>query len=130
MPKATIVWIEDDIDVIYPVVIPLVEDGYLIEKIYSIKEARARLGQILNADLVLLDMIAPDEVNEHYPGLEFMRDLRKENIKAPVIVLTVVSAKEVHDELIALGVKKILRKPVRPTVLKQTVEEVLGARTG
>lgn len=53
----TIVWIEDDIDIIEPVVRPLELAGYTFVKLRTIAEALNVIEVIRQADLVLLDMI-------------------------------------------------------------------------
>lgn len=126
----TIVWIEDDIDIIEPVVRPLELAGYTFVKLRTIAEALNAIEVIRQADLVLLDMILPpsqiDREFGRYPGRKLLEILRKEyGIVTPVIALTVVTQPEVLEDLVKLGVADILRKPIRPSVLKQRVEEIL-----
>ena len=126
----TIVWIEDDIDIIEPVVRPLELAGYTFVKLRTIAEAPNAIEVIRQADLVLLDMILPpsqiDREFGRYPGRKLLEILRKEyGIVTPVIALTVVTQPEVLEDLVKLGVADILRKPIRPSVLKQRVEDVL-----
>ena len=126
----TIVWIEDDIDIIEPVVRPLELAGYTFVKLRTIAEALNAIEVIRNADLVLLDMILPpsqiDREFGRYPGRKLLEILRKEyGIVTPVIALTVVTQPEVLEDLANLGVADVLRKPIRPSVLKQRVEDVL-----
>ncbi len=125
-----IVWIEDDVDVIDPVVEPLVEAGYRITRITSIREAQAKLEVIRQADLLLLDIIVPLGGNGPYPryaGIEFLRELREEHgITTPVVVFSVVIRPEVHQQLRDLGVRDIVNKPILPSRLKERVDRVLG----
>ena len=126
----TIVWIEDDIDIIEPVIRPLELAGYTFVKLRTIAEALNAIDVIRQADLVLLDMILPpsqiDREFGRYPGRKLLEILRKEyGITAPVIALTVVTQPEVLEDLWKLGVADVLRKPIRPSVLKQRVEEIL-----
>lgn len=126
----TIVWIEDDIDIIEPVVRPLELAGYTFVKLRTIAEALNAIEVIRQADLVLLDIILPpsqiDREFGRYPGRKLLEILRKEyGIVTPVIALTVVTQPEVLEDLVKLGVADILRKPIRPSVLKQRVEDVL-----
>lgn len=126
----TIVWIEDDIDIIEPVVRPLELAGYTFVRLRTIAEVLNAIDVIWQADLVLLDMILPpsqiDREFGRYPGRKLLEILRKEyGIITPVIALTVVTQPEVLEDLWKLGVADVLRKPIRPSVLKQRVEEVL-----
>lgn len=126
-----IVWIEDDIEIIEPVVRPLVLAGYQIHRLHTAKEALEAIETIRDADLILLDMILrPGDIEREftrYPGLDILAELRSEHdIQTHVIALTVVSRSEVRQRLRELGVENIIRKPVRPSELKAAVEEILN----
>ena len=100
----TIVWIEDDIDIIEPVIRPLELAGYTFVKLRTIAEALNLIDVIRQADLVLLDMILPpsqiDREFGRYPGRKLLEILRKEyGITTPVIALTVVTQPEVLEDL-------------------------------
>jgi CheY-like chemotaxis protein len=139
MPK-TIVWIEDDTDIIEPVVQPLKQDGYIIIELHSIKEALDSIEQIRNADLILLDMLLPaghlstfpsGQKLNYYTGLQLLKELRTtyQMTELPVIVLSVVHREEVVQLLKELGVAHVLRKPIRPSTLKMHVEETIEGKT-
>ena len=130
MLSKKIIWIEDDIDIIYPVIEKLEKSGYSIEKMYTIQDAEDSIDSLRKADLILLDMIVlPDEnqrLATRYPGMEFLNEMRnKYKIDTPVIVFTVVTKSEVRKELMRLGVSDIIMKPVRSSDLKDRVENVL-----
>lgn len=138
MPK-TIVWIEDDTDIIEPVVYPLKQAGYTIVPLRTVKEALDSIEQIRNADLILLDMLLPPGPLDTFPsGRKFNRFTGKQLLEElrmiyhltdiPVIVLSVVHREEVLQELKSLGVNEVLRKPIRPSVLKARVEEALESK--
>lgn len=138
MPK-TIVWIEDDTDIIDPVVRPLERAGHRFLRLHSAQEALDALEEIRHADLLLLDIIFPPantgphsfdqaEGFSHYTGLHLLRELRQvHGVTTPVIVLTVVIRPELDTELQALDVADIIHKPVRPSELKRRVEAVWDA---
>ena len=138
MPK-TIVWIEDDTDIIDPVVRPLERAGHRFLRLHSAQEALDALEEIRHADLILLDIIFPPANNaphsfdqtegfSHYTGLHLLRELRQtQGVTTPVIVLTVVIRPELDTELQALDVVDIIHKPVRPSELKRRVEAVWNA---
>jgi len=128
----TIVWIEDDTDIIDPVVRPLELAGHTFIRLRNAKETLEALDRIRQADLILLDMILPpgqlDREFGRYPGLEVLRELREvHGLKTPVVVLTVVTREEVQQQLRALHVADIVYKPVRPSELRKRVEQVLAA---
>jgi len=125
-----IAWIEDDADIISPLVYPLEKEGFEVLKFPSIAEAKNSLKKIAESDLILLDTIVPagpgQDATSRYPGLELLREWRYANVALPpVIALTVVSNPEVLDALKALLVAKIIRKPALPSELQKRVHEVL-----
>lgn len=133
----TVIWIEDDTDIIDPVVRPLELAGHHFVRLRNVKEALDAVDQIRQADLILLDMILPPGEMEweqgtqsRYPGLEVLRRLREvHDIGVPIIALTVVTRTETHQKLREFGVVDIVNKPVRPSVLKARVERVLNSRS-
>jgi len=126
----TVAWIEDDTDIIDPVVELLEREGHRILRLRSIKEALDAVGLIRECDLLLLDVILPPgepnkEVNR-YSGVDLIRRLREQHgIHVPIVVLTVVANSEVLEQLRQLGVRDIIRKPVLPSKLKERVERAL-----
>jgi CheY-like chemotaxis protein len=129
----TIVWIEDDTDIIDPVVKPLERAGHRFVRLHTAQEALDALDDIRRADLILLDIIFPpapsgfDQANgfNQYTGLHLLRELREvHGVDLPVVVLTVVIRPELDKALEALNVADIIHKPVRPSELKQRLEAV------
>ena len=128
----TIVWIEDDTDIIDPVVRPLELAGHRFVRLRNDKETLEAVNRIREADLILLDMILPpgqiDREFSRYPGLDVLRELREvHGLKTPVVALTVVTREEILQQLRELGAVDIVRKPVRPSELKERVKRVLEA---
>jgi len=127
----TIVWIEDDVDIIGPLVRPLERAGYRVIPFRTAKEAFDNIQKLQDADLILLDMLLPpgdlDMELSRYTGLEIFKVLKeRHHLETPVIALTVVAREEVRKNLRKLGVADIIRKPVRPSVLKERIEQILG----
>ena len=131
----TIVWIEDDTDIIDPVVRPLERAGHRFIRLHSAHEALDAIEEMRRADLILLDIIFPpaqvpqgfDQANgfNQYTGLHLLRQLRTvHGVTTPVVVLTVVIRPELDKELETLDVADIIHKPVRPSELKRRVEAV------
>jgi CheY-like chemotaxis protein len=130
---ATIVWIEDDTPIIDRTVWRIEEAGHTVIRIASMSEALQRTPEVLNSDLILLDLITPegpDNSETEFPGVGFLRALRKMEVNVPpVVVLTWVSHDdEVMAQCVKLGVADIIQKPVSPSQLKERVDVVLGAQ--
>ncbi len=131
----TIVRIEDDTDIIDPVVRPLERAGHRFVRLHTAQEALDAIDELRRADLILLDIIFPPVQASHgfdlangfnqYTGLHLLRELRETpGVTTPVVVLTVVIRPELDAELQALDVVDIIHKPVRPSELKRRVEAV------
>jgi len=127
----TIVWIEDDIDIIRPVVRPLERSGYTIIPLRDAKEVFDNVDRLHEAELILLDIFLPhgsveDELSR-FTGVDIFEKMKKiYNVTTPVVALTVVAREEVRKRLRELGIADIIRKPVRPSELKERVEQILG----
>ena len=129
MPR-TIAWIEDDVDIIGPVIRPLERAGYTVIRFRTVKEVFDNVPQLRKADLILLDMLLPHGGFEgelsRYTGLDIFKSLRHTHeVNTPIVALTVVAREEVRQSLRELGVTDIIRKPVRPSELKERIEEIL-----
>ncbi len=127
----TIVWIEDDVDIIGPVVRPLERAGFQIIRLRTAKEVFENIEKLHDADLILLDMLLPDGGSGlelgRYTGLDIFRILNlNHDLSTPVVALTVVAREEVRKNLRELGVADIIRKPVRPSELKERVEQIIS----
>ena len=126
----TIVWIEDDVDIIGPVVRPLERAGFHIVRLRTAKEVFDNIEKIVDADLILLDMLLPDGGSGfemgRYTGLDIFRELKQNHdLTTPVVALTVVAREEVRKSLRELGVADIIRKPVRPSELRERIEQII-----
>ena len=136
-PSKTIVWIDDDIDIIDPVILPLVRAGYRIIRLYTVSDALDALDEIRNADLVLLAMTIPpgsaaSETPLDFPlsGMQLLYDLRNRyEVHTPVAVFTIVDSPELARQLNQIGIDEMIHKPIRPTELKVQVEKILLQHT-
>ena len=73
------------------------------------------------AGLVLLDMRMP-EMN----GIDVLTELKNNNISANVYLMTGVDEGDELDKARALGIKRIVKKPVNLTELCSIVKECIG----
>jgi two-component system, OmpR family, response regulator len=77
-------------------------------------------------DLLLLDLDLPG-----MNGIATLRALREmRGITAPAVFLTASNDPAVDLELQALGVREVLRKPLRPRQLVQAIERALRLAAG
>ena len=127
-----IIWIEDDANIIWPVVQPLEDRGYEIIALQSMREALDNIDDLRTCDLILLDVILPagdkQWESEHYMGVHLLEELRERSVTTPVIVLTVVGNSGTRKVLRELGVNDILNKPILPSKLEEAVLTLLQDR--
>ena len=85
-------------------------------------------GYLHKRDVTLLDTFVPLGGGQgelgRCAGVGVLRETHAVN--TPVVVLSVLTNTRVHDELAKLNVSAILRKPVLPSELKESVEHALG----
>ncbi len=129
----TIIWIDDDTEIIGPVVDPLEQDGHDITRIRTVGEALDAVEALRTCDLILLDMIIPpgdcSENLEGYAGISLLRMLREgHRVTTPVIVFSVTDQQKIEGELASLNVADYVRKPALPSELKKVVDAVLAAQ--
>jgi two-component system chemotaxis sensor kinase CheA len=125
-----IAWIEDDANIIWPVIRPLEQRHYDIVVMESMREALDRIEELRQCDLILLDVILPaqDErwEKENHIGVHLLETLREQDVMTPVLAFTVVGDPEVGKRLRELGVMDILHKPVGLSQLEEAVVTILG----
>lgn len=125
----SIAWIEDDINIIYPVIEPLKKEGYNIIEFSEIPKDEDTIRSLKNVDLILLDMIMlPDDegtdTHVKFAGLEFLNRLRKQyKIEVPAIILSVVP--KIENITNDLNVLDILTKPVSSIRLRDRIKQAL-----
>lgn len=88
------------------------------------KEALEVLGDHADVNLILLDLNMPV-----MDGRQFVAHCVKDPILRDLQIVVVTSEvnKKRLDEILALGVKGVLRKPFEPEDLREMVGELIGA---
>ena len=127
-----IAWIDDDIPVLKSMLEPLEQepDVYAITYLSGFAEARAEWDKVLEADLVLIDILGPVGPGiepSRRPGLGFLKELRDKHYKGKVICFSILDKREVTKHVIA-GIENIsayVKKPILPGDLKRKIDDVL-----
>lgn len=134
--KRSIAWIEDDIDVLLPLMRPLGKQGFEILKYYSYTEALEHLDEIRECELICLDLILPPghgaepQPETEYLGLKLLREFRAlYGLTMPILVLSVIAdGPDVDQEELRRLDAASLAKPVHLHELRAEVDELLGLR--
>ena len=110
--KRIILLVEDDADLRGMFRVALTLAGFAVQEAADGYDALVMLEQD-SADLMVLDLHMP-----RVDGLDVLADMRAQNETLPVVVVT-ASVEDLSD----LAVECVLRKPVTPDKLIETVNE-------
>jgi DNA-binding response OmpR family regulator len=114
--------IEDEADMLETIVRALQQSDYVVESAGSYHEALEKTG-IYDYDCIILDLGLPGG-----SGIDILRNLKKENKRAGVII---VSARNALDDKVAgldLGADDYLPKPFHIAELRARVKSVIRRR--
>lgn len=114
--------IEDEVELLIAISNYLTKERYICELAESFKKASEKLT-IYEYDVILLDITLPDG-----NGLDLLKIIKKNNIRAGVII---ISAKNSLDDKISgldLGADDYMTKPFQLTELNSRIKAVLRRR--
>lgn len=117
MPKILIV--EDDKDIALGLEEDLSRHGYQIETVGDGERALS-LGRDSQWDLIILDLMLPKK-----DGFEVCRELRREGIKTPIIMLTAKTHEAEKILGLELGADDYITKPFSPRELRARIQALL-----
>ncbi len=132
--KYRILWVDDDAEIIFGLVEPLVDKGYLIDRALNKKEAEQLMDQ-KKYDIIILDIILPsgEKVKsteysfniKEYNGLKFLKSLPDDS--PPILVLSVVNNEEMLTEIRNYPqVKKYIEKGcIEPDQLRDEILKII-----
>jgi CheY-like chemotaxis protein len=117
--KRTILWADDEIDLLRPHVLFLNERGYDVTTATSGEEAldEARRNRF---DVVFLDEMMPG-----LRGLETLMALKEIDPKVPVVMITKSEKEDLIDEAIRMRIDDYLVKPVSPVQILSACRRLL-----
>lgn len=124
---AVIAWVEDDHEKIGALV-KLLEKEHKIFRYRSHEEVDDKIEELLQADVLILDIILPPTDDTPYGGLDVLKTLRERGYQKPIVICSHVKNPTVYQEVGKYGVREeyILRKPVRPSILYDVVTDILA----
>ena len=109
MSKIRILWADDEIDMLKPHIIYLVEKGYEVDAVNSGDEA---LDLVMNNhyDIVFLDEQMPG-----ISGIETLEKIKSKFPNLPVVMITKSEEESIMEDAIGSNIADYLIKPVRPS---------------
>ena len=117
-----ILWIDDEIDLLKPLIMLLKEKGYNVTGVSSGDDGISLLKKF-PFDLVLLDEIMPGK-----DGLASLRDIRTTDTHIPVVMITKSEEEKLIEKAYSARATDYLVKPIKPQQLISTVKRILERR--
>ena len=111
MQRYSILWADDEIDLLKPHILFLQQRGYDITPVNNGAEA-VELSESRNFDVVFLD--------EHMPGmsgLEALGHIKTNKPNVPVVMITKNEEEQIMEEAIGSRIDDYLIKPLNPSLL-------------
>lgn len=123
MQKGTsILWVDDEIDLLKPHIIFLESKGYKVDTINNGTDA-IEMVRKSQYDLVFLDENMPG-----LNGLETLAQIKKIRNSLPIIMITKSEEEFIMDEAIGSQIADYLIKPVNPMQILMTIKKITDQR--
>lgn len=119
-----ILLIEDDISTAKSIELALAAEGIVCD-IASKGEEGLDFAKMYEYDIIILDMMLPD-----VSGFEILRDLRKNNIKTPVMILSGLTGSDSKVKGLGIGADDYVTKPFNRGELIARLQAVVRRSKG
>jgi CheY-like chemotaxis protein len=117
-----ILWTDDEVDLLKPLILFLEEKGYYVATANSGDEA-VKLVKEQSFDLIFLDENMPG-----MSGLETLNVIKILNPGLPVVMVTKSEEEDIMDEAIGAKISDYLIKPVKPNQLLLSIKKNIDTR--
>ena len=118
MQRFTILWADDEIDLLKPHILFLTQKGYDITPVNSGTDALDKLDE--NFDLIFLDENMPG-----LSGLETLAQIKKIRPHVPVVMITKSEEEHIMEEAIGGQIADYLIKPLNPSQILISAKKIL-----
>lgn len=119
MQNYTILWADDEIDLLKPHILFLKNKGYAVTPVNSGADALDQVEQA-QFDLVLLDEMMPGMT-----GLETLAQIKQMRPNLPVVMITKSEEEHIMEEAIGSKIADYLIKPINPSQLLLSLKKNL-----
>ena len=121
MDKITILWADDEIDLLKPHLMFLQSKGYDVVTASNGHDA----VEIYNEKIDEIDVVFLDESMPGLTGLEVLPRIKERNPAVPVVLITKNEAEHVMEEAIGSQISDYLIKPVNPNQILLTLKKII-----
>jgi DNA-binding response OmpR family regulator len=120
--KGRILWVDDEVDMLRPHTIMLMQSGYHVDAVMNGNDA-LELLEAESYDLVLLDEQMPG-----LRGIEVLSEIRRRGRRVPVVMVTKSEADSTMHEAIGREVDDYIVKPTSPRQVLSVVTRLLAGQ--
>ncbi len=120
--EPTILWVDDEIELLKPQIL------FLKEKGYHIIEASNGVDAIEKCREELLDIVFLDEQMPGMSGIETLTDIKAMQPNIPIVMITKSEEENLMEEAIGSQISDYLIKPVKPQQILLTLKRLLDNR--
>ncbi len=120
--KASILWVDDEIDLLKSQIMFLEERGYRVKPVANGEDAVSMIGRE-SFDLVFLDQMMPG-----MDGLTTLVRIKQVRPSVPVVMITKVEEEDLIDEALRKRIDDFLLKPVNPVQILSVTRRILESR--
>lgn len=124
MDKITILWADDEIELLKPHILFLEEKGYTVIPVMSGVEALDELEESDGA----IDIVFLDENMPGLSGLDTLARMKADYPQVPVIMITKSEEEHIMDEALGSKISDYLIKPVNPNQILLAIKKHTEAR--
>ncbi|WP_420154216.1 response regulator, partial [Siphonobacter sp.] len=122
MQKYSILWADDEIDLLKPYILFLTQKGYEVTPVNSGADA---LEQLENNTF---DVVFLDEMMPGLTGLETLAQLKQQWPNLPVVMITKSEEEHIMEGAIGSKIADYLIKPLNPNQILLSVRKILESR--
>ncbi|MEM1336453.1 MAG: response regulator [Bacteroidota bacterium] len=119
MKKISILWVDDEIELLKPHILFLEDKGYTLTTAQSGQEALEEVAE------QTFDMVFLDENMPGLSGLETLSELKQKDPLLPVVMITKSEEEYIMDEAIGSKIADYLIKPVNPNQILLSLKKNL-----
>ncbi len=120
MSNNTILWADDEIDLLKPHIMFLKNKGYDVTTVNNGADALRMVTEGAKFDLIILDENMPG-----ITGLETLQLIKKEAPNVPVIMITKSEEENIMDQAVGSKIADYLIKPVNPSQILLSIKKIL-----
>ncbi len=120
MDQITILWADDEIDLLKPQLLFLEKKGYEVITVTNGHDALDESAENKDIDIVFLDESMPG-----LTGLETLTKLKEKRPHLPVVMITKNEAENVMEEALGSQITDYLIKPVNPNQILLTLKKIV-----